>query len=297
MSVLCGWASIDERGKASGGAAGDQTGREVKTGPWYYFGQSVVIRPKDRAKGQKMASIMRKLCNNDNIGYDQSQRTTLWAEMSRVGWNPEKVTKKCEVDCSALIAVVCKAAGYNISPDVWTGNLRSALTKTKKYDVLTSDYYAKKSTGLRAGDIILNPATHVIMAIADGPVVKGQAGLNKMIGATLDLDGDRGAATKKCGVMALKTGLNKAFKCKLDVNGNYDNAVKGAVSAHPVKPGQNNEEVRAVQCLLYCAGYDPKGIDGNYGPGMRAAVGAFQSDKGLAVDYSVGPKTMLRLIS
>ena len=37
MSIKCGWASIDERGRASGGKAGDQTGVEVKIGNWYYF--------------------------------------------------------------------------------------------------------------------------------------------------------------------------------------------------------------------------------------------------------------------
>ena len=32
MAVKCGWASIDERGRARGGSAGDQTGKEVKIG-------------------------------------------------------------------------------------------------------------------------------------------------------------------------------------------------------------------------------------------------------------------------
>ena len=37
MGTLCGWASIDEKGKATGGQKGDQTGREVRTGNWYNF--------------------------------------------------------------------------------------------------------------------------------------------------------------------------------------------------------------------------------------------------------------------
>ena len=52
MSVLCGYASIDERGKISGGKAGDQTGREVKTAPWYSFGQNIVLRFKSREKAR-----------------------------------------------------------------------------------------------------------------------------------------------------------------------------------------------------------------------------------------------------
>ncbi len=33
----CAWASIDERGRASGGQAGDQTGRETRIGPYYVY--------------------------------------------------------------------------------------------------------------------------------------------------------------------------------------------------------------------------------------------------------------------
>ena len=297
MSVLCGWASQDERGKASGGKAGDQTGREVKTGPWYQFGQTVVIRPQDRNKGKQMAQVMKKICNNPHVGYDQSQRTTLWAQMSRNGWNPDKITVNCETDCSALTAVVCKTIGYNISPDVWTGNLRAALARTKEFSAMTSTYYTQQSKGLRAGDIILNPARHVIMAIADGPVVKGQEGINKMIGAKLLLDGSRGATTKKCEVMAVQTGLIRDYKVKLTVTGNYNLATKAAVGKHPVQPGMKGDLVKACQCILYDHGYDPNGIDGSYGPGMKKAVGAFQKANGLVVDYSIGQKTMLRLLS
>lgn len=297
MFVRCGWASIDERGRASGGSAGNQTGRELKTGDWYNFGQTMVIRPKSRSLGLKMAKVMKKLCDNPCIGYDQSQRTTLWKELSKVGWDVDRLKKKCETDCSALTAVVCKACGVSISPDVWTGNLWSALARTKKFEKLTSAYYVKSSKGLRAGDIVLNPERHVIMVIADGPVVKGQEGLNKMVGAKLKLDGHAGLETKQIGVEALTVGLNKDFGLKLEVDSSYDRRVKAAVDKHPVRPGMTGKEVEAVQCLLYCKGYNPNGIDGHYGPGMETAVGQYQADNGLVVDHSVGPKTMLRLLS
>lgn len=299
MYVKCGWASIDERGRASGGSAGDNTkdGHELKTGDWYWFGQTMVIRPKSRSLGQKMAKVMQKLCDNPCIGYDQSQRTTLWKELSKVGWDVDKFKKKCETDCSALTAVVCKACGVSISPDVWTGNLWSALYRTKKFIKLDSAYYVKNKKGLRAGDIVLNPERHVIMVISDGPIVKGQAGLNKMVGAELDLDGHRGPATKQVAIEALKVGLNKDFRLKLEVTGDYNKAVKSAVDKHPVQPRMEGKEVMAVQCLLYLHGYNPGEIDGRYGNKMKVAVGYFQTDNGLAVDHSVGPKTMLRLVS
>ena len=58
-TVLIGSARIDERGKASGGQAGDQTGKEVSTQNWYDHSKRwIVLRPKDGAKAQKIAKGM-----------------------------------------------------------------------------------------------------------------------------------------------------------------------------------------------------------------------------------------------
>lgn len=172
MSVLCGYASIDERGMASGGKAGDQTGGEVKTGNWYYFGQTVVIRFKSRSLAKKAADVCKKLANNKHVGYDQSQRTTLFDEMKRVGWKPDKIAKDVETDCSAMIAVICNAVGVNISKNCWTGNLKAALMETGKFETFTGATYCKQDKFLRYGDIILNEEEHVIMALEDGEGTK-----------------------------------------------------------------------------------------------------------------------------
>lgn len=103
MGTLCGWASIDENGKATGGQKGDQTGREVKTGNWYDFGQTVVLRFKDRNKAAKAATAMKQLCANDNVGYCQGHRTSLYTELEKVGWNPTALKTPCETDCSAMM--------------------------------------------------------------------------------------------------------------------------------------------------------------------------------------------------
>ncbi len=55
MGVLIGHASIDERGSARGGAAGDQTGREVCTRSWYAKGWNKLIRAKEPAVAEKIA--------------------------------------------------------------------------------------------------------------------------------------------------------------------------------------------------------------------------------------------------
>lgn len=318
MTVYCGWASQDERGRATGGTAGDQTGLEVKVGRWYYFRQNCVLRFKDRAKAKKAAQICRGIANNNKVGYDQGQRTTLYQELARVGWDPARITKPVETDCSAMVAAIVNAVGIKVSKDLWTGNMRSALYNTGAFYLYTGAAYTQSDRLLMTGDIILNEASHVIMALENGAdatkktgssatssassttkdrIKKGQRGLNDLVGAKLAIDGSRGPATKKVGVMAIQAGLNRDFRAGLQVDGSYGPATKGAVSRHPGLYGMSGSYIKAIQCLLYVNGYEPKGIDGHFGPGMKAAVGAFQRNKGLSVDYSVGPKTMLRLIS
>lgn len=128
-------------------------------------------------------------------------------------------------------------------------------------------------------------------------VKKGQKGLNKILGAELVIDGSRGAKTKKCEVMAVQAGLNKDYKCQLAVDGSYGYKTKACMSHRAVQYGDTGALVKAVQCILYTHGYNPKGIDGHCGNGMVAAIKAFQKKSGLTVDGSCGAKTMLRLLS
>lgn len=69
-------------------------------------------------------------------------------------------------------------------------------------------------------------------------------------------------------------------------------------SKYPVlKRGSKGNYVVVLQKLLVKKGYDPKGIDGIFGPGCEAAVKKFQKEhvdingKKLAVDGCVGPLT------
>lgn len=167
MSVKCAWASIDERGKASGGKAGDQTGKEVKTGDYYNFGQTVVYRPKTVALGNKIAAAAVAIAKNPNVGYDQGNRTSLWTAADKADWKIADIKTKCETDCSAMIAVECRVAGVKISKDVWTGNLGEALMDTGDFKKLDKSYCDDPAL-LRKGDIVLNPQKHVVTVISNG---------------------------------------------------------------------------------------------------------------------------------
>jgi Putative peptidoglycan binding domain len=59
--------------------------------------------------------------------------------------------------------------------------------------------------------------------------------------------------------------------------------------------GSTGPEVTALQQRLLDLGFDPNGVDGNFGPGTESAVKAFQQAQGLTVDGKVGPMTRAAL--
>lgn len=171
MSVKIGHASLDERGKIHSGVAGDQTGKEVFTRSWYNKPWHTVFSPKSAVAAEKIAKAMEQACKNNNIGYDQYQRTTLYTLAKAVGWDISKVTQKCETDCSALVAVCCNAAGISVSKDMYTGNEKSILKKTGAFTVHTASKYVGGAEYLKRGDILLGNG-HTAIVLSNGSKVK-----------------------------------------------------------------------------------------------------------------------------
>ncbi|MFG2427265.1 glycoside hydrolase domain-containing protein [Streptomyces sp. NPDC048590] len=69
-------------------------------------------------------------------------------------------------------------------------------------------------------------------------------------------------------------------------------------TAYPtVRSGSTGEQVKAAQCLLKAAGFDPGTPDGIFGSGTATAARNFQSSKGLTADGVVGAKTWTALLS
>jgi peptidoglycan hydrolase-like protein with peptidoglycan-binding domain len=62
-----------------------------------------------------------------------------------------------------------------------------------------------------------------------------------------------------------------------------------------VQPGSSGPDVKALQQKLKDLGFDPDGVDGNFGAGTKKAVIAFQQSKGLLTDGVVGPGTQAAL--
>lgn len=171
MSVTIGNARISEFGTVNG-KRGDQTGKEVMTqsfasgGKWEYC-----IRPKSATVAQKIAHAMVQACKNNNIGYSQTDRTSLSSAAAKVNYDLSKVGK-CNCDCSALVAVCVNAAGIHVSPYMYTGNELALLKQTGKFTVITGADQCKRGKKLRAGDILLRKGHTAIVTAGDIPLTK-----------------------------------------------------------------------------------------------------------------------------
>ena len=171
-----GHASIDERSKASGGQAGDQNNKEVCIRDWYNKPWGYVLRPKDTAIAEKMASACEKGCANPAVGYDQSQRNTLKTQAVACGMDLSKITTPCECDCSSFMTVCAECAGvkipYSGSNAPTTSTMQSAFMSTGQFDYLTDSKYLTSDKYLKRGDVLVAPGSHTVMSLENGSGVK-----------------------------------------------------------------------------------------------------------------------------
>lgn len=165
-TVYIGHASIDENGKTSGGMTGDQTGKEVCVRTWYNKPWNTVVRAKDPVKAEKIAKAMEQACANENIGYDQSNRMSLYEQAKGLNWDISKVGL-CECDCSSLVAVCCNAAGIAVSKSMTTRNELNTLLKTNEFTMGTDPMFTKTSANLKRGDILIGTG-HTAIVLGDG---------------------------------------------------------------------------------------------------------------------------------
>ena len=172
-NAIIAHATQDENGKFFNGAAGDQTKGEVCFKEYnrkYHWGY--VIRAKDKNTAEKIASAMEKAVYNNHIGYDMGQRLSLYNLAVKVGFNLEKVTKNCETDCSAAVAVALRYAGFSDSTVRGTnGNLFvtatmvNKLRATGKFDIFKSKEYTQSPNKLLRGDILVLEGEHTAVVV------------------------------------------------------------------------------------------------------------------------------------
>lgn len=172
----------DERGKYRGGKAGDQGG-EFEVIPWYSRPWTCVLRHPDQRIAKDIAYCARAAAENDRIGYDQGERTTFWRALCEVpNYDPAKITRACESDCTCGVATCVKAAGLrkgnvnlaNLDPDYYySGNMRLGF-KALGFKVLTDTRYLTSDRYLLPGDILLYDNHHAATNLDVGSMVRGE---------------------------------------------------------------------------------------------------------------------------
>ena len=121
----------------------------------------------------------------------------------------------------------------------------------------------------------------------DSTIAQFQTWLNTNYSSGLTVDGVYGSNTKKAATKAYQTILG------VTADGVFGSASKAAVTT--LKQGCSGNDVRIMQGMLYCRGFNPNGIDGSFGSGTLSAVKSFQTSNGLTSDGLAGPATMYAL--
>ncbi len=172
MAVKIGSARIDENGHITGGKAGDQTGREVSTQDWYLHSKGWrVFRPILTDQAEKIALAMERACRNDNIGYDQCGRNSLYNLVKGDGFDPAKAASKTETDCSALVRVCCAFAGIMLA-DFNTGTEAARLLASGAFREITESKVRNGSEYLRRGDVLVTKTKgHTAVVLSYGSKV------------------------------------------------------------------------------------------------------------------------------
>ncbi|MEM5014124.1 peptidoglycan-binding protein [Niallia taxi] len=106
----------------------------------------------------------------------------------------------------------------------------------------------------------------------------------------LVVDGYPGPKSKAAAIRVFQ------YFAKVSIDGVFGKKSKAACPV--VLPGTSwSKWTRLVQGMLYFHGYNPKGLDGIYGSGCKAAVKAFQKDNGLTQDGEAGPNTFAKFFA
>ena len=151
--IIIGSARSDERGKLSGGKAGDQKqttqddySGEVSMQNFYLHKKGwYIMRWKDAAFAEECAKAMQRACNNPNIGYDQNQRNGILKAGTRT-------SIKTECDCSALVRQCIKEA-TGIDPGNFT--TENEVTVLKRTGLFQPVIKYRNGTPLYNGDILV----------------------------------------------------------------------------------------------------------------------------------------------
>lgn len=151
--------------------AGDQTGNEVSVTEFYKAPWDFCLRYFNWELAKKFVSIAKKLAGCVKVGYDQSQRNTLYQELKAVNFDVDKFIlsgAKCETDCSAFVyaCLCCLLPDLRSDKNAPVTADMEAYYKNKGFTVLKGTDYLN---GLKnqTGDILVRAGHHTAIFQSD----------------------------------------------------------------------------------------------------------------------------------
>lgn len=256
MSIMVSSARSDERGKYSGGKAGDQkqksktndTRGEVSMQAMYTHRRGwYILRPKKVSHADAIAELGIKAANNPNIGYSQPDRLGV----VKHGINTKV---KTNADCSSLVRQAVREATGRDPGNFTTANEARVLAATGLFTKIT--YVNQSKTPVYNGDILVTKTKgHTVIVVSGNPRPRATVG----------------------NPYPVPTRTIKLTEPKMSGNDvkwiQYHLIRLGFLSAKNSKGNSN--------------------IDGIYGKATRAAVMAAQEHYGIKVDGIVGADTRM----
>lgn len=171
MAIIIGSARHDERGKYSGGKAGDSLQKsntndtigEVSMQNMYVHSKGwYILRPKSAAHAESMANSMKTACNNSNIGYDQNERLGIikYGTATKV---------KTECDCGSLVRQCIKEATGKDPGNFTTANEASCLEASGLFEKRVA-YISQAKTPVYNGDVLVTKQKgHTVIVVSGSP--------------------------------------------------------------------------------------------------------------------------------
>ena len=168
MGSIIGSARHDENGKYSGGKAGDQLQKtttgldmvgEVSAQKMYTHSKGwYVLRPKQIAYANKIATCMTILCNNKNAGYSQSAKRQVYSV---------DYSKPFNLDCSiAVRSCIYGGTGKDVG-NFTTANEITVLQKSGLFEE-KFQYISEAKTPIYIGDVLVTTTKGHTAIVIDG---------------------------------------------------------------------------------------------------------------------------------
>lgn len=226
------------RGHATEGGTkpGDQTGIEYHLTSMYGTFNAYARYP-DENVANLISDLATEAAKNDNIGYSQPKRTTMWHQLKKksVGYHPANITVPCEADCSSSTSAIIMCAGHllNISKlkhyDIQSsGGIMSSCRKagfTVKYTKITK---GNCQSLLRPGDILWHKGHATIWVSGNGDDYKGGGGFEQIYGDITALNTRDDATIREICYADIKTYEPSIKSTKIRLSAiNYTTAVWG----------------------------------------------------------------------